>query len=126
MTKILCTATLALLIFTSCDRKDPVITIANPTAGQHMIDTIIGSIEVEFDIGVTDNKELHEVIVVLKNVTDNETVLTRTTHVDDENYAFDSTITFTKMHTDYSVEITAEDHKDNAATSTVDFHIHKM
>ncbi|MGB1248592.1 MAG: DUF4625 domain-containing protein [Chitinophagales bacterium] len=115
----------------SCDKDDnkdttaPTITINSPTNG---IEGLMSGDTVNISISITDNDDVHESNAVLTHTHMGATTEVWTMgghqHGNEVMIEGEYIIAVTAMHNDFVLEVTANDHSGNEATTSASFHVH--
>lgn len=119
--------TIALLsTFSACKKEEasaPTITVTNPTEGgmYHSGSTL----SIEFTI--EDKDELHDYSFKVTNTTANQVVSEVSDHSHEKNLTVTQDLALNvTAHSDFVLEVTANNHNGLSTTQTVNFHVHPM
>jgi hypothetical protein len=125
---ILALATVIASGFTSCTKVEenqaPVVTIISPTASNN---PYMSGMPINIHVEVSDDIELHEVVVTVVREHDSAEVYSNYGHSHSTTYSVEEDTVFTTtMHSDFTVTATASDHEGEETVATATFHMHPM
>ena len=103
------------------DIIDPKITINEPTESSY--DMTDGKATFPISVDVSDNEELHSVVLVLTNTSKEKEEIRIHLHPDAATVSIDTSFTGSVIHQDYEIKVTAEDHNGNSITEKEYTHI---
>jgi len=114
-----------LLIFAACEKEttppSPTVHVHQPTAGT----TYNSGDTVWIEAHYTDEDELHECHLDVKNTTSDTTFLHVHAHSHGTSYEIDTFVVVTaSMHSDFQLTAMGTNHNSLSTTETVDFHVH--
>ncbi len=102
------------------DRTKPTISVVSP-ANNTMF---MNGDAIHIKVNITDNDELHDCTVQLKNLTANTTLIDIEKDVDEATFAVDTTYSVNvTAYNDFLLTVTASDRAENADTVRVHFHV---
>ncbi len=108
---------------TTTDRQAPVIQIISPQDG----DTFHNNHSLKITALITENDELHTYGFELRNTTLDSIIASDSKHNHGKEIELDTTVVINVSdHSNFELTVSADDHNNNSATETIDFHIHPM